>query len=96
MTEHFTNHEADKILHTTIPQEQVTLTGAEKHKLFKKLHKAIGTDNYFVVKGTLWELLKHMVANSPDDVEKWMSVRWLLSELAKFSQEDYGKKISGK
>jgi hypothetical protein len=47
------------------------------------------------VKGTLWELLKHMVANSPDNIEKWMSVRWLLSEIAKFAQEDYGKKISG-
>lgn len=96
MAERFTNEEADKILHTTNPKEHVYLTGAEKHKLFKKLHKVLGTDDYFVVKGTLWELLKHMVANSPDDVEKWLSVRWLLSEIAKFSQEDYGKKISGK
>jgi hypothetical protein len=95
MAERFSNEDADKILHTTIPKEQVILTGAERHKLFKKLHKALGTDDYFVVKGTLWELLKHMVANSPDNIEKWMSVRWLLSEIAKFAQEDYGKKISG-
>jgi hypothetical protein len=78
------------------PQEQVNLSAAERDKLLKKLYKAIGTDDYLIVKGTLWALLKHMVANSPDNVEKWLSVRWLLSEIAKFAQEDYGKKISAK
>lgn len=77
-------------------KKQVRLTAAERHNLFEALHKAIGTDNYFIVRGTLWMLLKHMVANSPENVDKWLSVRWLLSEIAKFAQEDYGKKISGK
>lgn len=76
-------------------QEQAYLTDTERDKLLKKIYKAIGTDDYFIVQGALWEMLKHMVANSPDGVDKWLSVRWLLSEIAKFAQKDYGKQISG-
>lgn len=95
MASHFTTQEATQMLSTTIANKRVYLTKREKRRLLKKLHSVLGTDNYFVVKATLWELLKHLVAHSPDGVEKWMSVRWLLSELAKFAQEDFGKEISG-
>ena len=83
------------IMPTTLPKEEVRLTETEQKKLIKKLQRAIGTNDYFKTKGTLWLLLTYVVAHSPDNIEKWMSVRWLLAELAKFAQNDYGKKISG-
>ena len=89
-----TEEELDKIVFTTVETEQVSLTVSQRNKLFKKIKSVLGTDDYFITKAAVWELLKFMVANSPDTIEKWLSVRWLLSEIAKFSQEDYGKKIS--
>ena len=95
MSEESSKKEPRPILRTTFPKDEVHLTETEQKKLITKLQRAMGTSDYFKTKGTLWLLLTYVVANSPDYIEKWMSVRWLLSELAKFAQNDYGKKISG-
>ena len=92
----FTAKEKQMLLNAEVFKEQVELTDQERDEILKAVYGVLGTEDYYWVKGCLWETLRHMVVNPPPKENKWFGVRWLLSEMAKFAQEDYGKEISGK
>jgi hypothetical protein len=85
----FTRKQKGKILSAEVIREQVDLAAEDRDRLLKAIYKALGNNDYFWVKGCLWEVLRYLVVNPPKEENKWLGVRWLLSEMAKFAQRDF-------
>jgi len=87
----FTKKQKNKILSAEVIREQVHLSAEDRDKLLKAIYRTLGNDDYFWVKGCLWEVLRYLVVNPPKKESKWLGVRWLLSEMAKFAQRDFNE-----
>ena len=85
----FTRKQRDKILSAEVVREQVDLSEEDRDRLLETICRALESDDYFWVKGCLWEVLRYLVVNPPKEESKWLGVRWLLSEMAKFAQRDF-------
>lgn len=82
----FTKKEKRIILNAQIAKEQVEISDAERHEFLNHIQQYLGTDDYYWVKGCIWEVLRYMIMNPPDGEYKHAGMRWLLSEIKKVTQ----------
>lgn len=84
----FTKKEKRIILQAQIAKEQVEISDAERDELLRQVQQFLGTDDYYWIKGCIWEVLRYMVTHPPEGEYKQSGVRWLRSEMKKIARKD--------
>lgn len=83
----FSKKEKQLILNAQIAKEQVEISDAERDAFLDDIKKYLATDDYYWVKGCIWEVLRYMVTHPPEGGYKHAGMRWLLSEMKKLAEE---------
>ena len=65
------------------------LTNNEREQILKAVQATIDSKAYAAVNGALLKTLLYQVTHPPKNSNKWIGVRWLLSEMAQFALRDF-------
>jgi hypothetical protein len=84
----FSKKEIQLILNAQLVKEQVIISDAERDAFLDEIQKYLATDDYYWVKGCIWEVLRYMIMNPPEGEYKHASMRWILSEIKKIANKD--------